>query len=307
MIDPRQLTYLLAIDECGSFSRAAERLRVSQPALSSSIALLERRIGMSVLTRTPRGATVNDIGRQLALRARELQSVMNNAAEDVKLQKLGIAGQVSIGAAPALAEVFLPELIERLHSEGLEVSLTVLEARDDRLTQGLLERELDFVLTEVLQGPSDPLIAEEMLYLDPFFLAVGMDSPFADRDEIELGEVMSARWVLPMPGGSAYSDTHSLFRTASVGWPVKAIHTNSMALTKRLITKSIAIGMITGMMHANLQSSIRRISVRTAAPRKLGIKRLAKGETSDVLCKSLALAREVAAGFDTLGSSASPS
>ena len=70
--DYRQLMYLLAIAECGSFSRAAAKLRMSQPALSNSIAALERALGVRVLDRTRNGATLTDFGRLLANHAEAL-------------------------------------------------------------------------------------------------------------------------------------------------------------------------------------------------------------------------------------------
>ena len=71
--DYRQLMYLLAIAEHGSFSRAAAKLRMSQPALSNSVAALERRLDAKLLTRGRSGAALTDAGRVLVRHATILQ------------------------------------------------------------------------------------------------------------------------------------------------------------------------------------------------------------------------------------------
>jgi len=68
-LDPKRLIELLRIAEHGSYTRAAAAQGVSQPALSNSIAVLERALGVRVLERTRHGATLTDVGRLLASHA----------------------------------------------------------------------------------------------------------------------------------------------------------------------------------------------------------------------------------------------
>src|SRR5262245_45708592 len=86
-IDPKRLIELLRIAEHGSYTRAAAAQGVSQPALSNSIAVLEKSLGVRVLERTRHGATLTDVGRLLASHAAALDSVLARAAGEVALKK----------------------------------------------------------------------------------------------------------------------------------------------------------------------------------------------------------------------------
>ena len=78
-IDARLVAYLLAVAEHGSFIAAADALGISQPALSNSIALLERRLGVRVLERSHKGSTLNDYGEILVRRAASIRSLLGQA------------------------------------------------------------------------------------------------------------------------------------------------------------------------------------------------------------------------------------
>src|SRR5262245_50964973 len=99
-MDPRRLVELLRIAEHGSYTRAAAAQGISQPALSNSIAILEKSLGVRVLERTRNGATLTEFGRLLTTYAEALQSLLSRAADDVRLKKLGMEGSLVVGVSP---------------------------------------------------------------------------------------------------------------------------------------------------------------------------------------------------------------
>src|SRR5215510_5046852 len=110
-LEPRHLMHLSMIAQHGSFSRAAAALSVSQPALSSSIAQLERSIGARVLERGRQGAKLNEIGRALARHAQALQAQLAHAAEEAQLRKRGGEGPLRIGVTPVTAANLVPQAL----------------------------------------------------------------------------------------------------------------------------------------------------------------------------------------------------
>src|SRR5690349_14158367 len=93
-IDPRRLIELLRIAQHGSFTKAAESLSVSQPALSRSISILERSLGVELLKRTRNGADLTKLGSHLVSYAQALDALLVRAAEDTRKNKVGLQGSI---------------------------------------------------------------------------------------------------------------------------------------------------------------------------------------------------------------------
>src|SRR5277367_1736259 len=97
MIDSRQLRHLLAVAREGSFSRAAEALALSQPALSNSIARLEDQLKVQLFERGSYGAVLTPCRRILIVHAEQVERVLSAAEREVVLRTLHIKGPISVG------------------------------------------------------------------------------------------------------------------------------------------------------------------------------------------------------------------
>lgn len=296
-IDPRHLSHLLAIDEHGSLSRAAAALGVSQPALSNSIAVLERRLGVRVLTRTARGAQVNQFGAILVRRSRELHSVLIRAEEEIGLQRHGHSGPLAIGATPSLVESLIPQALRGLHRDSSALSITVVEGHDDLLDTALLSGELDIVIAAVGRPESSAELVEEFLLADPLVLGVGCESPLAGRAVVPLAQAREQSWVVPRPGGSAYAQVHATFLNAGVRWPDNCVSTNSAVLAKRLISQSDAVGLVNSLTLLGWDAPIWPVRLPEAGIRNIGVRRRRVRELTPLAKRFLELLREVSAKF----------
>jgi len=103
-MDLRQLRYFLRIVEVGSFTRAAEALRVAQPSLSQHIQGLEEELGVELLTRHARGVTPTDLGHVLLGHARIILREVERAKEAVRFSSVNPAGEVMVGLPHQHAE-----------------------------------------------------------------------------------------------------------------------------------------------------------------------------------------------------------
>ncbi len=296
-IDPRQLLHLLAIHEYGSLSKAAEPLGLSQPALSNSIATLERRLGAAVLNRTARGATVNGLGAILVRRTRELRSVMRNAEDEVRLSRSGRSGPLAIGVTPSVVEHLIPATLKSLRSGASSLSVTVVEGLDEPLDAALLNGELDLVIGAVGRPGSPAEITEETLLPDPYVLGVGPESALSGHAEIALEEALGQPWVLPRPGGSAYAHVHAIFLSAGLPWPQDCIHTNSAVLTKRLISQSAAVGLVNILTLAGWDVPISTVQVREAGVRNIGVRQRLAAEPTPLTERFLEILRKMSTGL----------
>lgn len=273
-IDPRHLANLLAIATHGSFNRAAAALNISQPALSKSIALLEHRLGAAVFDRTRRGSTLTVAGEILLRRARALERLIGDAESEVHMNALGVEGPLRIGATPSVMLDVIPTVLERVTKGRGPCAISVVEGLDDRMMPALLQGEIDLLIGPVggLHPPPDTVV-ELPLCDDPFQLGAGPGHPLARRREATLAELAEEAWVLPMPGSLFHRHVEGLFMAAGIAWPRNAIHTNSLALSERLVLEGGRIMLMTWLQGATAGGrGLRRIPVLGAGARRVGIR-----------------------------------
>ncbi|PWQ94608.1 LysR family transcriptional regulator [Leucothrix arctica] len=106
-LDPRHLAQLSVILEAGSYQLAAEKLGVTQPALSRNIKTLEERLGGAVFDRSGRKAVPTELGRRLARSGFSIRIAEEQASAYAALVTEGTAGELRIGAPPIVAGRFI--------------------------------------------------------------------------------------------------------------------------------------------------------------------------------------------------------
>lgn len=186
MISLYKLEIFSVVVEAGSFSSAAERLFLSQPAVSQHIQDLETSLGVQLFERGPRGVRLTASGEVLHNYTRCILSLLSEAENAVtNVKQLG-SGQIRIGATPGIGSYVLPNWIQsfRIHYPKLTVSLTtdvtvrvVTALLNHTLDVGFIEGELtdlpeleQLVLQQVSQwivvSPSHPWAAKGSILLD---------------------------------------------------------------------------------------------------------------------------------------------
>ncbi|WP_327129334.1 LysR family transcriptional regulator [Streptomyces sp. NBC_01727] len=195
MVSLRQLEYLVIIAEHASFTRAAEALHVSQPALSHQIRALEQEVGTPLLERLPRAVQPTAAGRAMLAHAR---MAINGTAAAVLAARRAVglvAGELRIATVYSISIGILPPALttwSRLHSE---VDIRLFEHRHaDELVNAMAEGQADVAIGPEppdWKGPVRPLGVEE------FVVAVSADDPLAavGRQEVSFNELADRRWV----------------------------------------------------------------------------------------------------------------
>lgn len=167
----RQLRYFLALAEQGHFTRAAEMMHVTQPALSMQIRALEDEVGNPVVERTPSGVVLTPQGRALELHARRVMAAM--AGLDQAMRQPGRGGRLMLGMIPTVAPYLLPEALPILRARDIGRDLHLREAQTDKLIEELSQGRLDAAV--VATPPDTDELAAVPLFTDPFLLAGSQD------------------------------------------------------------------------------------------------------------------------------------
>src|SRR5262245_23001813 len=297
-IDPRHLRILLAIAEHGTFTRAAAAQRISQPAMSSAIARLEKQLGVRVLERGRHGADLNDFGRLLVRHARGLHALLGQARAEIDLKRLGYEGPLLIGGTPVTLIELVPRAIDRLTRGSPRISVTVMEGVDAALLEKLRAGEIDIMLSGVGHVAPPPDVAQEVLLELPFDAVVNSKSPLARRKTISLPDLADVQWALPTPGSAFRRHLEGIFVTSGVPFPESYWACDSLMALKSLVThadcvsilprQAVALETRAGVLHMIRLRDI-------ASKRQIGAMTLRTRTASPLVDRFLAALRRAAA------------
>ena len=167
----RQLQFLCALADEKSFSRAAEACNVTQPTLSSAIKEIEAVLGVQLVEREARGASLTRAGETAVERARNILSSTADLVAAAHQAGAPLTGHFHLGAIPTLAPYLLPRTLTSLRSEYKDLRLYLREDQTDRLLDNLRNRTLDAALIalpwEADGIESEALGDDEFLYIGP--------------------------------------------------------------------------------------------------------------------------------------------
>ena len=143
-MDLDQLRYFVRVAERQNFTRAAEDLGISQPALSRSIQKLEEEFGQPVFERKTRSVSLTDAGTLLQARAQQVLSILEDTKAEITDD--GQSGRVRVGAIPTVAPFFLPEVLRQFSREFPKATLIVQENTTDALLKSCTQGEIDLAI-----------------------------------------------------------------------------------------------------------------------------------------------------------------
>lgn len=180
-LDIRQLRYFLAIVEEGSFSRAAERLRVAQPALSLHVRKMEEALGTQLLLRGSQGVSPTEAGQVLTRRASAMLAALSQTEEEVRNLGREPSGVVRMGLPGTIGAIVSVPLISLCKKRYPKVKIIVAEAMSGFVRQWLLEGTVDLGILynnpEASALSHRPLLQEELVLVCPPDLGIGTASP----------------------------------------------------------------------------------------------------------------------------------
>jgi DNA-binding transcriptional LysR family regulator len=237
-VDPKRLIELLRVADHGSFTRAAATLGVSQPALSNSIAVLERMLGVRVFERTRNGASLTEFGRLLAGHAAAIDSVLSRAVDELEAKKRGLEGSLVVGVSPVACIDIVPAAVARLKRETPNIVISIEERADDELIAGLRSGEIDLVVNSAGLLADGPDVICETLARDVFVVAMRVGHRLAGKKSLLIADLRDEQWVMPGPHTTMSRQVELLFAAENRPWPSQAIITNSITALKSIVMRS---------------------------------------------------------------------
>lgn len=185
LMELRQLAYLVAVAEEGSFTRAAARVHVAQPGVSAQLRRLERELGQTLLDRSGRQVTPTEIGAAVLPHARAALGAVDGVRAVVQELSELIRGRVRVGMVAAAGAFGIADLLAGFHAAHPGVEIGLLQDESAQLLHRLNDGSLDLALIGV-SGPELVGIERQVIVDDRLMAGVHHEHPLAAHRQVAL-------------------------------------------------------------------------------------------------------------------------
>ena len=196
MMDIAELLTFIKVAETNSFSEAALRLFVTQPAISKRIAALENALGVKLFDRIGRQIILTEAGIKLLPQAKKIADDLNNIQHSMSLQTEKVSGELRIATSHHIGLRRLPNTLKKFQINFPEAQLDIDFTQSEDAYQQVLKGEAEIGII-TLSSKDDHLIESIPIWSDPLTCVVSQDHPLAKIKKLSLIELASHACVLP--------------------------------------------------------------------------------------------------------------
>lgn len=263
----RHLVLVVAISEQGSVLRAAEHLRLAQPAVTRGLREVEHILGVELFTRGPRGMAPTLFGDAFVEHARAVLAELRRAGERITGLADGEVGTVTIGTLLAGSNVLLPRAIAALKASRPGITVIVQEATFDAQVPRLLDGEIDLILGRLNPIEDEPALRQTTLYSEPVRLVARSDHPARDIDDLGLADLLAYPWVLPLEQTSLRHELEQVFRAQGLELPANRVECTSILTVRTLLRDTDMVAALPELV-ARTDSNLSPLPVPLASVRR---------------------------------------
>jgi DNA-binding transcriptional LysR family regulator len=237
-MDTDSLRAFLIVTETGSFSAAAIKLHLTQPAVSKRIALLERNIGARLFDRIGRTVNLTEAGRELVPRARDILFNIEDSRRAIHNLSGNITGALALATSHHIGLWRLPPLLQEFSNHFPDVALDLHFMDSEAAHELILQGNLEIGVITMAPSPSERLRSVP-IWTDRLVFIVASEHPLAQRDELSLEELADFPAILPDLSTFTGRIVQNLFRIRHLNLNI-SMTTNYLETIKMLI--SIGLG-----------------------------------------------------------------
>lgn len=187
-----QLRYVLQLAETANFSKAADQLYITQPALSQQISLLEEELGLKLFERTTRKVVLTAAGEEFVHGAKKVLEQVAELQRTMELQRREVGGTLSVGLLSTLSHLNIPEYISSFHQVYPNIHIDLQVAWSAELISRVLNRELDAAITNIHISPSNQIDSRLNIrvFLEDVIVMVASDKrDFGGQQNIKVNDL----------------------------------------------------------------------------------------------------------------------
>lgn len=284
----RQLRAFSAIAETHTFTAAAQRVHVTQAAISMQIRQLEQEVGMPLFIRTPRRVVLTEAGERLLERARAILREHDAALAELSELAGAERGRLRIGSASAMVSADpLPRILKELRRRHPQAEISVISGTSEALVKQILTGELDVAFVSLPVGARG--VETEVLNQDELIAIASPRHPLAKQRVVSPYALAGEKLILGERGGNTRRLIDEFFAEAGLK-PTVAMELSRQAAIKRMVETEMGVGIVPRQTARDEIASGRLVQWWIEGARinwELGLARLSGGYDSPV-CKTFA-------------------
>jgi DNA-binding transcriptional LysR family regulator len=233
-----QLHVFETVAELRNFSRAAEKLHMTQPAVSQQVRSLEESLGVRLMERSNKGVTLTKAGELTLHYAKEINGQYRRMREMIDELLHFAGGPLAIGASYTFGEYALPATIARLHDEypGILPSIAIGNTAD--MAERLRARELDLAIVEGNEYGSG--LEAVWLANDRMYIAAGSAHPLACEGLVKPERLSAETWMVREGGSGTRAATDRMFASLGIH-PARMMELGSTQLIKETVEAGLGV------------------------------------------------------------------
>ncbi|GIF12176.1 LysR family transcriptional regulator [Actinoplanes teichomyceticus] len=248
-MDLRQLEYFVAVAETGSFTRAAERVHITQSGVSAQIKALEHELGAELFTRGGRIARLTEAGSAALRHARAALDSTLDLRDAIDEVKGLVRGRLTIGMVTGCEVAPLFDALAAFHRDHPGIELELTEANSDRLIAGVRTGSLDIALAGLAGEPPEHL-ASRVIVSEPLVAMAVPGSEPAERGSVTVTGLRSYP-VICLPVGTGIRDVLDRAVAATTGLrPEVALVATSPDTVAGLARRGLGVAVLSASMAA---------------------------------------------------------
>ena len=242
----RQLEYLIAVAEEANFTRAAERVRISQPGISAQIRQLEHELGAQLIDRSGRRASLTAAGEAVLEHARAALVAAGAARQAADAVNGLLRGQLTVGMVTGCTVTPLFDALAGFHHAYAGVDITLIEGGSAELAAGVRARQIDLALVGTAGAPpaevgSFTVVSERLVAMVP------PGHPLLDHEPLCLRDVTACPLIC-MPPGTGLRGVLDQACAAAGLRPVIAVQASAGEAIIQLAQRGLGIGILNESM-----------------------------------------------------------
>jgi DNA-binding transcriptional LysR family regulator len=227
----RHLQMLVALDQFRHLGRASEFLSLTQPAVSKTLAEIERMFELDLFVRSTRGTEPTPYGATVVRFARSVLADFDRTRDEIAAVASGAAGRVSVGAMVVATPELLSRAVALLKARSLQTTVLIEEGDLTRLLPRLRVGELDLFVGRLEPGYASPDLETETLYDEPMSIVARPDHALVRKAKPSWADLAAEAWVMPPPWASSRIKLNQMFYKHGLNPPVDVIESASFLVT----------------------------------------------------------------------------
>lgn len=237
-LDPKHLVQLSVIVEAGSFQGAADRLNLTQPALSRNMRTLEQRLGSDLFKRDGRRSVPNNLGQRLARAGLSIREAEEHASSIALQSAMGKFGELRIGAPPIVAGRFLTDSLSAFIRDNPNCNVILRTGLVHELRSMLARGQIDVMIGPQGIADAENALVFEPLINDPIGILCRAGHALCKHRKVVANDLEAQTWLLHSRGSSLRQQTEAAMVAAGISNIQIAVETDSIRSALEIVSNT---------------------------------------------------------------------